>query len=279
VPPLTQLTEAGVPVRRVARLESFDAQAVLLIDRFVAWRLMVKKAIGSERTLEVSHEAIFRSWSRLRQWIEEEKTRLRVLRDLEDAARAWQSENRSPSYLDHRGRRLRAAYDLTAMPDFERHMHGLSIEYLSACWRAQVKRRTVSGLLATVAMTLAIAAIALLNELSAEAELADLSTKLSRGGYPTAAISYAIAGSNDKSDALSLWPSATGNSNQAILDTGFVLKALLDMPVPYSVDKYHLTKSGTRLFTKSSDGEGAIYDLEKARKILLFDFEQMAHVS
>lgn len=59
-------------------------------------------------TVEMAHEALITGWPRLRGWIEEDRERLRVHRNLTEAARAWQELGREKGAL-YRGSRLAAA--------------------------------------------------------------------------------------------------------------------------------------------------------------------------
>ncbi|MDQ0753400.1 WD40 repeat protein/transcriptional regulator with XRE-family HTH domain [Streptomyces africanus] len=59
-------------------------------------------------TVEMAHEALITAWPRLRGWIEEDRERLRVHRNLTEAAHAWQELGREDDALS-RGSRLAAA--------------------------------------------------------------------------------------------------------------------------------------------------------------------------
>ncbi len=59
-------------------------------------------------TVEMAHEALITAWPRLRGWIEEDRERLRVHRNLTEAAHAWQELSREEGALS-RGSRLAAA--------------------------------------------------------------------------------------------------------------------------------------------------------------------------
>ncbi|MER6148973.1 nSTAND1 domain-containing NTPase [Streptomyces hirsutus] len=59
-------------------------------------------------TVEMAHEALITVWPRLRGWIEEDRERLRVHRNLTEAAHAWQELGREKGAL-YRGSRLAAA--------------------------------------------------------------------------------------------------------------------------------------------------------------------------
>ncbi|MFF1304208.1 helix-turn-helix domain-containing protein [Streptomyces sp. NPDC058307] len=61
-------------------------------------------------TVEIAHEALLTAWPRLRGWIEEDRERLRVHRNLTEAAHAWQALGREEGAL-YRGSRLAAAQE------------------------------------------------------------------------------------------------------------------------------------------------------------------------
>ncbi|MET9764922.1 helix-turn-helix domain-containing protein [Streptomyces sp. NPDC006372] len=61
-------------------------------------------------TVEMAHEALITAWPRLRGWIEEDRERLRVHRNLTEAAHAWQQLGRERGAL-YRGSRLGAAQE------------------------------------------------------------------------------------------------------------------------------------------------------------------------
>ncbi|MFD5401552.1 helix-turn-helix domain-containing protein [Streptomyces griseorubiginosus] len=61
-------------------------------------------------TIEMAHEALITAWPRLRCWIEEDRERLRVHRDLTEAAHTWQELGREEGALS-RGSRLAAAQE------------------------------------------------------------------------------------------------------------------------------------------------------------------------
>ncbi|MET7597217.1 helix-turn-helix domain-containing protein [Streptomyces sp. NPDC005481] len=61
-------------------------------------------------TVEMAHEALITSWPRLREWIEEDRERLRMHRNLTEAAHAWQELGREKGAM-YRGSRLTAAQE------------------------------------------------------------------------------------------------------------------------------------------------------------------------
>ena len=77
-----------------------------LVDAFAADRLLtVRATLDGPKTVEVAHEALIRSWPRLRQWIDDDRAALLSRQRLADAARLWQGSGGDPSYL-FRGSRL-----------------------------------------------------------------------------------------------------------------------------------------------------------------------------
>ncbi|MEU9917868.1 helix-turn-helix domain-containing protein [Streptomyces sp. NPDC051001] len=110
-------------------------------------------------TAELAHEALITSWPRLREWIEEDRERLRVHRHLTEAAHAWQDLGREEGALS-RGSRLTAALE---------HFGGAAREDLTDVERAfldasrgheQKGRRRYRLLLTAVTAALCLALVA-----------------------------------------------------------------------------------------------------------------------
>jgi WD40 repeat protein/energy-coupling factor transporter ATP-binding protein EcfA2 len=85
--------------RRVDRAELDVDTAVL--DRLAHARLVVL----DRDTVEITHEALVRSWPRLRDWLNDDREGLRVHRRLTEAATTWESAGRDRELL-YRGNRL-----------------------------------------------------------------------------------------------------------------------------------------------------------------------------
>lgn len=95
--PLSELSGIDVlPEAMESTLEAFGRHRLLTFDRDPATR---------EPTVEVAHEALLRSWPRLREWISAAREDVRTLRRLADAATEWEQSQREPSFL-LRGSRL-----------------------------------------------------------------------------------------------------------------------------------------------------------------------------
>ncbi|MET7730445.1 helix-turn-helix domain-containing protein [Streptomyces sp. NPDC005402] len=110
-------------------------------------------------TVEIAHETLLTAWPRLRGWIEEDRERLRVHRNLTEAARAWQELGREEGAL-YRGIRLAAAQEHFGGTRRE-DLTDLEHAYLDAGRDHEQKGRRRSRLVLTaVTATLCLALVA-----------------------------------------------------------------------------------------------------------------------
>ncbi len=72
-----------------------------VIDAYARYRLLTfdRDPVTRAPTVEVAHEALIRTWDRLRGWLDESRADLRVQRRLAAAAAEWASGDRDPSFL------------------------------------------------------------------------------------------------------------------------------------------------------------------------------------
>jgi WD40 repeat protein/class 3 adenylate cyclase len=92
--------------RRVRRAElasiTQDKKALDgVIDLYGRYRLLTfdSDPITNGPTVEVAHEALIRSWSKLREWLDASRADLRTQRQLMGEATEWERSNKDPSYL------------------------------------------------------------------------------------------------------------------------------------------------------------------------------------
>ncbi|GAA2652917.1 hypothetical protein [Streptomyces vastus] len=90
--------DLGDPIATTAVLERLTRARLLTLD-------------GD--TLDLAHEALITAWPRFREWIDEDRERLRAHRRLTDAAHAWSDLGHDPGAL-YRGTRLAAAEEAFA---------------------------------------------------------------------------------------------------------------------------------------------------------------------
>ena len=102
-----------------------------MIERWTAARLLSGDHDPRTRlpTVQVAHEALLRSWPRLRQWIIEDRDLIIEAHRRREAAAEWVRVERDEGAL-YRGARLEAALEL-AEPDFER-LPPIEQEFLTA---------------------------------------------------------------------------------------------------------------------------------------------------
>ncbi|WP_246257690.1 hypothetical protein [Amycolatopsis anabasis] len=93
--------------RRIDRREfDEDPDTTAVLDALARARLLTLE----HHSVEIAHEALIRSWPRLRGWIDEDRDGLRVHRQLTDATNTWETLDRDPGSL-YRGLRLATAQD------------------------------------------------------------------------------------------------------------------------------------------------------------------------
>jgi WD40 repeat protein/DNA-binding SARP family transcriptional activator len=112
---LTELGEGTQDTRRRAQVSELRAspadQATL---RVVLHELAEARLITlGETSVEVAHEALIREWPTLRAWLDEDRTGLRLHRQLGEAATEWARLGSDPDLL-YRGTRLAQARDWAA---------------------------------------------------------------------------------------------------------------------------------------------------------------------
>jgi formylglycine-generating enzyme required for sulfatase activity len=142
VPALVQINDQGATIRRVAAWTGFNDEQRELLLRFDRWRLVVRKGTEADGgTVEVAHEALFREWGRLKEWLEPERARLEALRSLQADAAAWERAMRDAAYLNHRDKRLAEVSALSQDPRYRTRMGPIETDYLTASAGAERQRR------------------------------------------------------------------------------------------------------------------------------------------
>ena len=76
---------------------------------------VTSEAEGDDPRVDIAHEALVRDWTRLRDWLDEDRAALLAREAIRDAAREWEERGREESYLA-RGQRLEQAQGLQEQP-------------------------------------------------------------------------------------------------------------------------------------------------------------------
>ncbi|MFN0148624.1 MAG: TIR domain-containing protein [Dehalococcoidia bacterium] len=125
---MVRLDNDGRRRRQIARWSDLPEAAHALLQQLVDARLLVASVPGAEpgaaspppaseaggRTVEVAHEALFRSWDRLERWISDSAEELALRTDLQRDARGWEQLNRPAGELWKGPRLDRARATFTA---------------------------------------------------------------------------------------------------------------------------------------------------------------------
>ncbi|MET9629749.1 hypothetical protein ABZX92_20025 [Lentzea sp. NPDC006480] len=108
---LTALGEGTADTKRRVARESLDDSdlTVHVLEKLAAARLVTI----DDSTVELTHEALIRSWPRLRDWLSDDRAGLRLHRQLSEATESWAAVGHDPGAL-YRGVRLASARDWAA---------------------------------------------------------------------------------------------------------------------------------------------------------------------
>lgn len=114
---LARLDQDGRTARRSPSWEEIGRRlggverAKALLGPFVEARLLVSRGDDDASSIEVAHEALFRSWEILARWLDHNRDDLRLQADLAHAASRWEKGGRGEDFL-WRGGRLERAEEL-----------------------------------------------------------------------------------------------------------------------------------------------------------------------
>jgi TPR repeat protein len=100
IPHLVRMRDDGTFVRRPAPVSDLAPEALRLVEAFVEARLLTKRRDNeaSGTLVEVSHEALFKAWPLLENWLNSERDFLAGKSQLIQALAAWES---APAKLKH----------------------------------------------------------------------------------------------------------------------------------------------------------------------------------
>ncbi|MYY01424.1 MULTISPECIES: transporter substrate-binding domain-containing protein [unclassified Streptomyces] len=96
-------------------------------------------------TVEITHEVLLHAWPRLRQWIEDDRSGLRIHQQLAQDSDAWERNGRNPAQL-YRGSRLGLAREWVNSSTRGSHPSPLQRKFVNASVQAVQRRKRVMGL-------------------------------------------------------------------------------------------------------------------------------------
>ena len=150
--------EGREDTRAVAEVPEGDPLLGPVVQQFADARLLVtdRNSAHGKELVEVSHEALIRSWTELRRWVDEDREFLRTLRRAQEAKAIWSAEGCTPDRLLQPGRLLGEAEELMERrPDF---VDGNLRHYIGASRRRT--RRAAQGRKLVAAGAVALALVA-----------------------------------------------------------------------------------------------------------------------
>ncbi|MCI0688656.1 MAG: hypothetical protein L0Y54_15685 [Sporichthyaceae bacterium] len=174
------LGEGTEDIRRRVRYIELDLdrrpESTVVLNRLATARLITLDT----DTVEIAHEALIRSWPRLRDWLAADREGLRIHRQLTESAAAWDELGRDPGAL-YRGARLASVREWLARANDQRltiaEQHFLdtstaaeSAERNAAIQRQRRLRRLAGALAAALVLALLAAGTAVSQTRIAERE-------------------------------------------------------------------------------------------------------------
>ena len=131
VPAMVRVNDQGEYVRRPARWDRLPAKSHRLLELLAKARLLIVSQQGTERMVEVAHEALLRKWPRLTAWLDEAREFLIGKQQLQNDLRDWEraGERDKPDALLTGLKLNRAREWLSAQP---KQLEDKECEYIQA---------------------------------------------------------------------------------------------------------------------------------------------------
>ena len=159
---LTELGEGTQDTRRRVKMDELGQSKDEAVAKVLKTLTDARLVITEQDSAEVAHEALIREWGTLRKWLDEDRERLRLYRQLTESALEWERSNQKDTFLVHRAGRLDDVLTLKSESFF-----GLSTReesYLAACveLRNRAQRESKRRSQITIIASIIVAAIFLL---------------------------------------------------------------------------------------------------------------------
>lgn len=201
----TEDTRRPVTVRDLLGERSREDTAAVreALDAFTEARLV---AVADD-TAAITHEALLRTWPRLRGWLADDRAELLLHQRLASAADAWQQSGRDPALL-YGGSRLESARQQYAHPVSQKALSTTARDFLDASTRAhgrRVRRRRALFGVSLLAVLLLVAGgtyaiqqhnVALESQAARSSQQLAAEAEALRGTDPAAALWLSLAAYN-----------------------------------------------------------------------------------
>ncbi|MEW1719758.1 helix-turn-helix domain-containing protein [Streptomyces sp. NPDC093109] len=250
------------PVKRAELPGTGRDDTVQVMEALAGARLL---ALDGD-TVEMAHEALLTAWPRLRGWTEEDRERLRVHRNLTEAAHAWQELGHEKEAL-YRGSRLAAAQEHfggAPREDLTDREHA----FLDASRDHEQKGRRRSRLVLTAVTTALCLALIAAGLAVGQWRSAVTAQHLAQSRQLAAQSGALLDSEPDLASLLAVHAYRTSPTHEATA----ALYAAAALPLRKSlingtkpVDSIALSPDGHTLATHSGDGQVRIWDLPGGR--------------
>jgi WD40 repeat protein len=288
---LATVREQGEPTRRRAVRSEFTGEEWRLVSELAddPNRLLVTATPeGSEIYAEVAHEAIFRRWQKLRDWIATEREFLVWKNGLEDDRRKWEqtpADSKNEALLMGLGLVQAQTWLFTRGEDLargDREFIDLSLkrERLEQEQRGRLRRRLSQIAVATLVLIGSFAAFSAYQWSRVRAErdigritqarlLASAATQLADAGDATSAMLLALAALPDKRGGAEL--PRTFEAERALLGASQIRReigVLAGHAAPIRIAA--VSPDGLHIVTASDDGTARIWDSKSGKEVFTF---------
>lgn len=269
---MVRLDDEGRLTRIPVDLSRLPEGARGLIDRFVEKRLLrVRTAPGEDDTtravVEASHEALFRAWKRLSDWLAQDRQFLQWRDRTRVAADQWEREGQDEALL-LRGRILREARDW--LEERPAAIDARERTYIEASARSERRRRTreISRRVAGVAAALLLVAAVIVVWIMRERE--QVQRQLDRAGSILAAVDARAPDDDPLAKAL-LLTELSADAEAPVPEGGLTTAlAVIQLPIPWlvleggesEISAAVLSPDGSRAVVGAADGSVRIWTLD-----------------
>jgi WD40 repeat protein len=153
------------PSKKHADKDSLTASvpAASLVEALLGARLLIAEdAPDGGASIRIAHEALFKAWPRLADWISENRVALAIRRRVEQGARLWLAADEDAQLLLAEGRPLKEAEDVAAQ---HKGLFAADAQRFIAASRERARKRTIRrrlavGLLASLGVMVAAGSVA-----------------------------------------------------------------------------------------------------------------------
>ncbi|MGA9379311.1 MAG: ATP-binding protein, partial [Phormidium sp.] len=152
---LVRVGEGTEDTRQLATRAEVGGDNWDLVTQLANKRLVVtgRNEATGEETVEVVHEALIREWGLLRQWIDENRTKLIKKREIEDVAKRWRDRGKAKDYLLG-GKVLTEAKVFQKQEGRNLRLSDLAKEFIEKSLRLRRNNHILVGLISIIILSL-----------------------------------------------------------------------------------------------------------------------------